>query len=232
VLIVAISTDITSLKHAQQALRESEERFRSLNQLSADWFWEQDETYRFTVQSGGGLATLKVATQDMIGKLRWEVPYQNVTEEYWEQHRAMLDARETFHDLEFCRLNDHGERRYVTISGEPVFDQSGASRATAESGTTSPIRRWRASSCACIATGCRAWWTSRRTSCGRPRRQPRRPIAPSHSSWPTCRTSCARRCTPSCPSRAWGPNGSAAAAPIRSSWKSISSRSSRAASGC
>jgi PAS domain S-box-containing protein len=126
VCIVAISTDITSLKHAQQALRESEERFRSLSQLSADWFWEQDETYRFTVQTGGGLASLNVATQDMIGKLRWELPYLDVTERQWQLHRAQLDARETFHDLEFCRLNNDGERRYLSVSGEPVFDQSGA----------------------------------------------------------------------------------------------------------
>ncbi|MFM9969955.1 MAG: PAS domain S-box protein, partial [Burkholderiales bacterium] len=35
-------TDITDRKHAEQVLRESEARFRSLNALSSDWYWEQD----------------------------------------------------------------------------------------------------------------------------------------------------------------------------------------------
>src|SRR6266850_2083481 len=37
---------------AEQAVRESEERFRSLTALSSDWYWEQDAEYRFTRLEG------------------------------------------------------------------------------------------------------------------------------------------------------------------------------------
>ena len=37
---------------AEQALRDSEARYRELTELSADWYWEQDRHYRFTAFSG------------------------------------------------------------------------------------------------------------------------------------------------------------------------------------
>ena len=35
-------------KQAEASLRESEARFRSLTQMSSDFFWETDEAHRFT----------------------------------------------------------------------------------------------------------------------------------------------------------------------------------------
>jgi PAS domain-containing protein len=35
-------------KQAEEEVRESEERFRSLTGLSSDWYWEQDADFRFT----------------------------------------------------------------------------------------------------------------------------------------------------------------------------------------
>src|SRR5437762_2252727 len=51
-IIAAISRDITDQVRAEQALRESEARFRSLIQLSSDWYWEQDAELRFVATGG------------------------------------------------------------------------------------------------------------------------------------------------------------------------------------
>ncbi len=51
-IIAAISRDITDQVKAEQALRESETRFRSLIQLSSDWYWEQDAELRFVATGG------------------------------------------------------------------------------------------------------------------------------------------------------------------------------------
>ena len=51
--ILVIADDITAQLADQTRLRESEARFRSLTGLSSDWYWEQDETYRFVAFTGG-----------------------------------------------------------------------------------------------------------------------------------------------------------------------------------
>src|SRR5262249_62087440 len=48
-----------------------------------------------------------------------------MTEEAWADHKAALEAHRPFLDLELCRLDDAGERIWVSISGEPVFDAAG-----------------------------------------------------------------------------------------------------------
>jgi len=47
-----VGRDITEHRRAADRVRESEERFRNLTELSSDWYWEQDEQFRFTFMSG------------------------------------------------------------------------------------------------------------------------------------------------------------------------------------
>jgi diguanylate cyclase (GGDEF)-like protein/PAS domain S-box-containing protein len=110
---------------AERALRESEQRFRSLTGLSSDMYWEQDTEYRFTAVSGTG-AQWFAGRDAMIGTRRWDRPYFNMTETDWAAHRAALDARQAFRNLELGRITEAGEQVWVSVSGEPVFDESGA----------------------------------------------------------------------------------------------------------
>jgi diguanylate cyclase (GGDEF)-like protein/PAS domain S-box-containing protein len=116
-------------KHAEAVVRESEERFRSLTSLSSDMYWEQDDRFRFTSFSGMGSNLLNVHTlhtPKYIGKKRWEQHYVNMTADAWAQHMALLEAHKPFRDMELCRVNDQGSKIWINISGEPVFDASGA----------------------------------------------------------------------------------------------------------
>jgi diguanylate cyclase (GGDEF)-like protein/PAS domain S-box-containing protein len=105
-------------------LRESEERFKSLANLSADWYWEQDENYRFTERSGGGRGWSKSAITNTLGKTRWELPGADMSEQDWAAHRAVLDARKPFKDLAF-RRSDAGVLHHISVSGEPFYDAQG-----------------------------------------------------------------------------------------------------------
>jgi diguanylate cyclase (GGDEF)-like protein/PAS domain S-box-containing protein len=112
----------------RRRLRESEVRFRSLTEMSSDFYWESDAEHRLARLSPGGKASgVPVFQQrEQIGKRRWEMPYLSPDEAGWQAHRAALDARQPFRDFELSRLDSDGVERHISISGDPVFDASGA----------------------------------------------------------------------------------------------------------
>ena len=108
------------------ALHESEVRFRRLAALSADVYWEQDEELRFISFSTSRASHIERSyTDKLIGKTRWQIPYLNMTGADWAAHRAVLEARQPFRDLELCRYDQRACKIWVRVSGEPVFDAAG-----------------------------------------------------------------------------------------------------------
>lgn len=107
------------------ALRDSEARFRSLSELTSDWYWEQDSEFRFTSRSGGQPQHAVLRPDADHGKTRWELPTFGVTPAQWAAHRATLQAHQPFRDFVYQRRDDAGRVRHVCVSGHPVFDEQG-----------------------------------------------------------------------------------------------------------
>jgi PAS domain S-box-containing protein len=110
-------------------LKESEARFRSLTEMSSDFYWESDAEHRLSAR---GSAVKKQSTVSVfqrgaqIGQRRWEISYLSPDEDGWQAHRMALDAHQPFRGFEFSRLGTDGAERFLSISGDPVFDASGA----------------------------------------------------------------------------------------------------------
>ena len=121
-------TDITQRKAAEQRLRESEARFRSLTDLSSDWYWELDEQFRFTDFVGYRDGKSILTRDDSLGKTRWELGALNLSDEDWEAHRRVLESHQPFRDLELQRLDANGQTYWIAISGTPIIDDKGVFR--------------------------------------------------------------------------------------------------------
>ena len=117
--------DITELRRAEEELRDSEERFRTLVQFSFDVYWETDAQHRFVRQEFAEGLEDAPALGSEIGKTRWEVPYLEPDAEAWRKHRETLDAHLPFRDFELARPAPDGGKRYVSVSGLPLFNKSG-----------------------------------------------------------------------------------------------------------
>jgi light-regulated signal transduction histidine kinase (bacteriophytochrome) len=61
-----------------------------------------------------------------IGERRWDIAYLSPGEAGWRAHRALLDAHLSFRGFELSRIGVDGTERHISISGDPVFDASGA----------------------------------------------------------------------------------------------------------
>jgi len=128
-LAVDFNAMTTERRDAILALRSSEERYRSLTQLSSDWYWEQDEHFRLVSFDGNRQDTgVSPRSPEAFGKAPWEFPSLGMTEAQWAAHRAQLEAHQPFRDFEVCRPGAQGQPTYALVSGEPMFANDGRFR--------------------------------------------------------------------------------------------------------
>jgi PAS domain S-box-containing protein len=112
-------------------LRESEARFRSLTELAADWYWEQDENGSFTKVSGPVLELMGIRVDSLHGETPADPAHpshQAQQMDCWDESeratlQATIAAREPFLDMMLHRVNANGSQQQFRVSGEPMFNQ-------------------------------------------------------------------------------------------------------------
>jgi len=119
----ARSIDLAQRLHARGD--ERERRLRDFAEIAADWFWEQDESLRFTWFSAGRQRMVDLWPQSELGKTWRQIASLGGAGEQLARHELDLYARRPFHDFRFRRLGKDGRAWTLSVSGKPVFDARG-----------------------------------------------------------------------------------------------------------
>ncbi len=122
--LVRTFSDVSDYLRVQAELQASEARFKSLTSLSSDWFWEQDETFRFTRVDGAG-PTGQMPLEGAIGRTLAELGARNMVGADWDAFHELLRGRQVFRDLEIERARRDGSTYWVSISGAPILGDLG-----------------------------------------------------------------------------------------------------------
>jgi len=111
------------MTHAQ------DKTFRNLDDFSgmaSDWFWETDAEHRFFYFSRRMQEVTKFDASKLIGKKRDVVPFEDLSDPKWLQHKDDLANHRPFRDFEYEMRRPHdGSLLWIRIAGEPQFDDQG-----------------------------------------------------------------------------------------------------------
>jgi PAS domain S-box-containing protein len=133
--VIGTNVDVTQCKRAEQALRESEAKFRDYAETASDWLWEIGPDYKFTLLTGNANA-FGSRPADRIGTAWWDHALDLETKpEKWRLVWATLDSRKPFRDFVYCSERGDGTPMYVRTSAKPVFDANGEFRGYRGTGT-------------------------------------------------------------------------------------------------
>jgi PAS domain S-box-containing protein len=128
-LIFSVSRDITERKQAEEALRESEEKYKNLVGATSDIIWETDADGWFTFISPKIKDILGYGVAEVVGKKRTLdlVPKEQFPR--WLERFKELNAKKApVFGLEIPHLHKNGRQVIFETSGIPLLDSAGKLR--------------------------------------------------------------------------------------------------------
>ncbi|CAA7621250.1 putative Sensory transduction histidine kinase [Magnetospirillum sp. LM-5] len=122
VTFIGLVRDITDRKQVENALVQSEQRFRDLAESASDWFWELDGQLTFSFVSGRVRQVLGVGPAHFIGRSFLELGDAAENPVDWHAQLGLIQARRPFRGFVFLNRMPSGAIKFVEMAGRPVFD--------------------------------------------------------------------------------------------------------------
>ncbi|HZZ73054.1 MAG TPA: response regulator [Pirellulales bacterium] len=119
-----VSTDITPLKRAEEALHDSEVRYGSLVESLPLATWSKDLNGKFTFLNQRMLESLNKSLRQVIGTTDYDHFAPELADKYRHDDQKIIQTRSIFEDIEeFEKPN--GERIFVQVFKAPICDAKG-----------------------------------------------------------------------------------------------------------
>jgi PAS domain S-box-containing protein len=129
-LVVAVDvTEVLAESEARcRALAASEERYKQLFELAADWFWETDTDDRLTDVSPNAEAVIGVPFSACKGKRLYETEGVRIEPEAERVRAEAIEARRPYQDFVCAYKRRDGPTVWISTSARPLFDADGTYR--------------------------------------------------------------------------------------------------------
>ena len=120
-----LEKEIAERRQAEEALRESEEKFRSLVETTSDWIWETAADGTYTYSSPGVRDLLGYEPDEVIGRKPFDFMPPDEAGRIAAQFTHISAERRPFSSLENLNLSKDGRRVMLETSGVPRLDPQG-----------------------------------------------------------------------------------------------------------
>jgi PAS domain S-box-containing protein len=125
--LVTAHNDLSSQRaRIEGELRASEQRFRDIAMLAADWIWETDADNRLVYISDRFFELTAHTPEAVLGKLRSESPALGHQSDDLRQLITVMKNREAYRELYLQIRKADGSVMHTLSSGTPIFDEAGA----------------------------------------------------------------------------------------------------------
>ena len=123
--VLSMEQGIRARKAAEIALRESEEKFRSLVESTSDWIWEINDLGIYTYASPRIFDLLGYTADEVIGKTPFDLMPRDEAMRVRVLFEHIASGKRPFWLLENANLNKDGRVVVMESSGVPIFDARG-----------------------------------------------------------------------------------------------------------
>jgi PAS domain S-box-containing protein len=120
-----VTREITRQMEAEKALRKSEQHFREVLEATTDYYWEQDVDLRVTYVSSAYEELTGLSATELIGRWLTDDPRVSIDPERERAQLAAQQQRKPFRDFVYSVTLPDGRKRWLSLSGAPIFDRAG-----------------------------------------------------------------------------------------------------------
>jgi PAS domain S-box-containing protein len=125
VLLIPEGRDITEHKLADESLRRSEEKYRSLIETTSEWIWEVDLTGKHTFSNSGVTEILGYSIEEFIGQSTVHLVHPEDLPEVQATLSRLVAEKQGWRGWTLRWRHKNGSYRYLESNANPIINAAG-----------------------------------------------------------------------------------------------------------